>query len=114
MGELRGGVAPLFSGFLSLLPGRVPDSSLHDGSARAFRSHKPHPIKGVSRTVPGLTGSIASLIISTVAYFIAAFFIRRQLEEMGIPAGMTRSLSVFVLALGVSYGVGYVVDLAIP
>ena len=64
--------------------------------------------------MPGLTGSISSLVISTVAYFISAFFIRRRLEEVGIPAGMTRSLSVFVLALAVSYGVGYVVDLAIP
>ena len=64
--------------------------------------------------MPGLTGSITSLVVSTVAYFIAAFFIRRRLEDWGIPAGMTRSLSVFVLALAVSYGVGYAVDLVIP
>jgi hypothetical protein len=55
--------------------------------------------------------SIASIVVSTVAYFIASFFIKRYLEDMGIPKGMTRGLVVFVLALTVSYGVAFVVDL---
>jgi hypothetical protein len=52
-----------------------------------------------------------SLVLSTVAYFVAAFFIRRHLESMGIPKTMMRGLVVFVLALAVSYGVAVLVDL---
>jgi hypothetical protein len=51
------------------------------------------------------------LVVATVAYFVAAYFIKRQLEEMGIPKGFTRGLSVFVLALAVAYGVAWLVDL---
>ena len=44
-------------------------------------------------------------------YFVAAYIIKRQLEEMGIPKGMTRGTVVFVLAAAVSYGAAYLVDL---
>jgi len=54
--------------------------------------------------------SIASLVLSTVAYFVASFLIKRRLEEMGIPKGMTRSIVIFVLALGVAYGVAFLAD----
>ena len=52
-----------------------------------------------------------SFFLSTFAFFIAAYFIRRYLENMGIPKTMTRGLVVFVLALLVAYGVGFLVDL---
>ena len=51
-----------------------------------------------------------SLVLSTVAYFVASVFIRRYLEGMGIPKDMTRGLVVFVLALAVAYGVAFLVD----
>ena len=51
-----------------------------------------------------------SLVLSTVAYFVASFFLRRYLEDMGIPRSMTRGLVVFVLALAVAYGVAFLVD----
>ena len=51
-----------------------------------------------------------SIVISTIAFFIAAFFIKRQFDEMDIPKGMTRSIVIFVAAAMVSYGVAYVVD----
>ncbi len=51
-----------------------------------------------------------SLIVSTIAFFIASFFIRRYFEDMGIPKGFTRGTMVFVLATAVSYGVAWVVD----
>jgi hypothetical protein len=54
-----------------------------------------------------------SILISTVVYFIAAYFIKRRLEEMGIPKGMTRGTVIFVLAAAISYGVAYVVDLVV-
>jgi VIT1/CCC1 family predicted Fe2+/Mn2+ transporter len=56
---------------------------------------------------------LVSLVVSTIAFFVASFYIKRYLEKMDIPKGMVRNLSVFVLALAVSYGVGFVADLLI-
>jgi VIT1/CCC1 family predicted Fe2+/Mn2+ transporter len=56
---------------------------------------------------------LASLIVSTIAFFVASFYIKRYLEKMEIPKGMVRSLSVLVLALAVSYAVGFAVDLVV-
>jgi membrane protein DedA with SNARE-associated domain len=47
---------------------------------------------------------------STVAFFVAGYFIRRYLEDMGIPKTLTRGLVVFVLALAIAYGVAFIVD----
>jgi hypothetical protein len=55
-----------------------------------------------------------SLIVSTVVYFVAAYFIKRQLEEMGIPKSMTRGLVVFVLAAAVAYGAAFLIDFVGP
>ena len=54
--------------------------------------------------------SMWNLIISTIVFIIAAWFIRRYLEEQGIPKGMTRGLLVFILAYVVSWGAGEAVD----
>jgi hypothetical protein len=51
-----------------------------------------------------------SLVLSTVAYFVASIFIRRYLESMGIPKDMARALVVFVLSLAVAYAVAFLVD----
>jgi hypothetical protein len=56
---------------------------------------------------------MASIVISTIAYFVAAFFIKRWLEEMGIPKGVTRGTVIFVLAAALAYGVAYLVDLVV-
>ncbi len=56
---------------------------------------------------------IASLVISTIAYFVAAYYIRRYLDEIDVPKGMVRSLSIFVLAAAVSYAVAWLVGLVI-
>jgi hypothetical protein len=53
-----------------------------------------------------------SILSSTIAFFVAAFFIRRQLESMDVPKGMTRNALIFSLALAVSYGVALIVDWA--
>jgi len=52
-----------------------------------------------------------SLVLSTVAFFLANHFIRQYLDEMGIPKGMTRGIFVFVLAAVIAYSVAYIVDL---
>ena len=51
-----------------------------------------------------------ALVVSTIAFFVAAFFIKRRLEEMDIPAGLTRNALVFSLSLALSYIVALIVD----
>lgn len=51
-----------------------------------------------------------NLVISTIVFFIAAWYIHRYLDEQGIPKGMTRGISVFALASLVSWGAGVAVD----
>lgn len=54
--------------------------------------------------------SMWNLIISTIVFFIAAWYIRRYLDEQGIPGGLTRGILVFAFASLVSWGAGEVVD----
>ena len=56
---------------------------------------------------------IASLIVSTIAFFAASYFIKQWMDENEIPKGITRSATIFVLALAVSYGVGWLVGLVV-
>ena len=51
-----------------------------------------------------------SLIISTIVFFVAAWFLNRYLDEQGIPKGMTRGLTVLVLASLMSWAAGWAVD----
>ncbi len=51
-----------------------------------------------------------SIVVSTIAYFAASYFIKRHLDDMDIPRGMTRSALIFSLALAVAYGVAAIVD----
>ncbi|HEY6721543.1 MAG TPA: hypothetical protein VI363_07900 [Burkholderiales bacterium] len=55
---------------------------------------------------------VLSLVVSTVAFFVASYFIKRYLDEMGLPKTVVRGLVVFVLALAVAYGVAFIVDWA--
>jgi uncharacterized membrane-anchored protein YjiN (DUF445 family) len=50
------------------------------------------------------------IALSTVAFFVASYFIKRYLDAMGIQKTMVRGMVVFVLALAVAYGVGFIVD----
>lgn len=56
--------------------------------------------------------SMWNLIISTIIFFIAAWYFHRWLDEQGIPKGMTRGVLVFTLASIVSWGAGEAVDWA--
>jgi hypothetical protein len=53
---------------------------------------------------------ILSLIVSTIAFFAASYFIKRRFDEMDLPRGMTRNVTIFVLALAIAYGVAAIVD----
>ena len=56
--------------------------------------------------------SLWNLIISSLVFFAAAWYLHRYLEEQGIPKGMTRKILVFSLASLVSWGAGEAVDWA--
>ena len=53
---------------------------------------------------------MASLIASTIVFFVASYFIKRYLDEIDLPKTMTRGLVIFVLALAVAYVVALAVD----
>lgn len=54
--------------------------------------------------------SLWNLIISTLVFFIAAGYIRRYLDEQGLPKGITRGTLVFALASLIAWGAGEMVD----
>lgn len=54
--------------------------------------------------------SMWNLIISMIVFFISVWYIRRYLDEMAIPKGMTRSILVFSLASLASWSAGEIVD----
>lgn len=51
-----------------------------------------------------------SLVLSTVAFFVASHFIKRHFDAMTLPKGMTRSILVFSLALAISYVIALIAD----
>ena len=53
---------------------------------------------------------LASLIASTIVFFVGSYFIKRWMEENDIPKGMTRSVTIFFLAIALAYGAGWLVD----
>jgi len=55
-----------------------------------------------------------SIVLSTLAFFVASFFIKLYLERMDIPKGMTRTTLVLVMALAVAYGVAFLVNRISP
>jgi hypothetical protein len=50
------------------------------------------------------------IVLATIAFFAAGYFIKRYLDAIGIPKTMVRGMLVFVLALAVAYGVAFIVD----
>ncbi len=53
---------------------------------------------------------IANLIVSTIAFFVASYFIKRWADDNDFPKGMTLNASIFVAALAVAYGAAWLVD----
>ena len=51
-----------------------------------------------------------SIVLSTIAFFVARYFLSRYLDSMDIPKGMTRGTLIFVIALLVAYVVSLAVD----
>ena len=53
-----------------------------------------------------------NLVISTIVFFVAAWFVNRYLDELEIAKGLTRGVLVFLLAFFASWGAGAIVDWA--
>ena len=54
--------------------------------------------------------NLAGIVVSTIAFFVASFYLKRYFDESDLPKGMTRNTLVFALALAVAYAVGWAVD----
>jgi hypothetical protein len=57
---------------------------------------------------------MTSLLLSTIAFFVASSYIKRYLDGIGVPKTMTRGLVIFALALAIAYGVAFIVDWVTP
>jgi hypothetical protein len=53
-----------------------------------------------------------NLIVSTIVFFVASWYIKQYFDEQELPKGMTRGVLVFTLAALVSWGAGALVDWA--
>ena len=51
-----------------------------------------------------------SIFASTIAFFVAFYFIKRYFDGTDIPKGMTRSAVIFTLAAAISWGVAALVE----
>jgi hypothetical protein len=56
--------------------------------------------------------SMWNLIVSTLVFFIVAWYIHRYLNEQGVPKGTTRGILVFMISSLVSWGAGGITDWA--
>jgi hypothetical protein len=53
---------------------------------------------------------VLGIVISTIAFFVASFFLKRWAEANDFPKGMTLNISIFVAAIAIAYGVALIVD----
>ena len=53
---------------------------------------------------------MTSLVVSTLVFFAASWYLRRLFDQADIPVGMTRNLAIFAVALLASYAVAALVD----
>ena len=51
-----------------------------------------------------------SLVVSTIAFLVAGYYLRRYMDDADMPNGMTRSILIFSIALIASYLVALAVD----
>ncbi len=55
-----------------------------------------------------------SLVLSTIAFFVASYFIKRWADDNDLPKGMTRSVSIFILSIAIAYAVAWLVEKIAP
>jgi hypothetical protein len=57
---------------------------------------------------------MTGLVLSTIAFFVSSFYLRRYLDGIGVPKTMVRGMVIFVLGLAIAYGVAFVADVVMP
>jgi hypothetical protein len=50
------------------------------------------------------------LVLSTIAFFVAAYVLNRQLDDQGIDKNFSRKLLVGTVATLISFGTGWAID----
>ena len=55
-----------------------------------------------------------SIVLSTVAFFVARYYVNRYLDDIDVPKTFTRGAVAFCAALLVAYAVAYFVDWLAP
>jgi len=53
---------------------------------------------------------VLGIVLSTLAFFVASFFLKRWADANDFPKGMTLNISIFVAAIAIAYGVALMVD----
>ena len=51
-----------------------------------------------------------SVVISTIVFFVASYYLKRWADDNDLPRGPTRSISIFVVAIAIAYAVAWIVD----
>lgn len=51
-----------------------------------------------------------SLVVSTFAFLVLSYCLKRWADDNDLPGGMTRSTSILVVAGVLAYGVAWLVD----
>ena len=51
-----------------------------------------------------------SLVVSAFAFVAFSYYLKRWADDNDLPRGMTRSTSILIVAIVLSYGVAWVVD----
>lgn len=76
---------------------------------RLVLSREDAPFRPRGQALP-YNARMLGIVLSTIAFLVASYVIKRYLDEIGIPKTMVRGLVVFVLALAVAYGVAFLAD----
>jgi hypothetical protein len=53
---------------------------------------------------------VPGIVVSTIAFLVAGFYLRRWAEANDMPRGMTLNVCIFIAAIAIAYGVGWGVD----
>jgi hypothetical protein len=86
-----------------------PLGSARPIARRPVLSREDAPFRPRGQALP-YNARMLGIVLSTVAFLVASYLIKRYLDEIGIPKTMVRGMVVFVLALAVAYGVAFLVD----
>ena len=82
------------------------------GAGRGRSAERGERRNAVARLSSPYNARMLGLVLATIAFFVASYFIKRYLDEIGVPKTVVRGLVVFVLALAAAYGVAFIVDRA--